>query len=128
MNKTILGTGIFFGVTAIILGAFGAHGLKENILPEALQSYKTGVQYQMYHALFLLILGVMNSLSARDKKLVFYLITTGVVFFSFSIYILSTSAITGLNIGGIGLITPIGGVLLILGWLILGYRIYKQLN
>lgn len=70
----------------------------------------------------------MNSLSARDKKLVFYLITTGVVFFSFSIYILSTSAITGLNIGGIGLITPIGGVLLILGWLILGYRIYKQLN
>ena len=128
MNKTILGTGIFFGVSAIILGAFGAHGLKNNIDFEALQSFKTGVQYQMYHALFLLVLGLFKSLSPKDKKPVFYLITAGVVFFSFSIYILSTKALTGLNIERIGLITPIGGVLLILGWLALGYRILKQLG
>ena len=128
MNKTILGTGIFFGATAIILGAFGAHGLKGSISPDALLSFKTGVHYQMYHALFLLILGSLNSIADKDKKLVFFLISAGIIMFSFSIYLLTTSAVTGLNLDGIGLITPFGGVLLILGWLLLAYRIYKPLN
>lgn len=126
MNKTILGTGIFFGVSAIILGAFGAHGLENAIDAEAIRTFETGVKYQMYHALFLLILGTLERLPDKDKKLVYYLITAGVVFFSFSIYLLATNSLMDFDFKSIGLMTPIGGVLLILGWLVLGYRIFKR--
>jgi uncharacterized membrane protein YgdD (TMEM256/DUF423 family) len=128
MNKTIFGTGIFFGVFAIILGAFGAHGLEQLIDAKALQSFGTGVRYQMYHALFLLILGNLKELTAKEKMLVYYLVSMGIVFFSFSIYLLATNSLTGFDFKTLGLITPFGGVLLILGWLVLAYRIFRQLN
>ena len=126
MNKTIFGTGIFFGATAILLGAFGAHGLEGMLNAEALQTFETGVKYQMYHALFLLILGGFNVLSEDRKKPVYYFIMIGVFCFSFSIYLLATNSLTGFDFKRIALLTPLGGVLMICGWVLLGIRCLNQ--
>ncbi|NAS12703.1 DUF423 domain-containing protein [Poritiphilus flavus] len=128
MNKTIFGTGIFFGLLGIALGAFGAHGLEKVLEADALKSFETGVRYQMYHALFLLVLGMENQLGQTAKKQVFFFIISGVLLFSFSIYFLSTEAITGIDFGIIALLTPLGGLFLILGWLLLGYRVFKHFS
>lgn len=126
MNKTIFCTGVFFGVLAVVLGAFGAHGLKSLVSSGEIDTFKTGVTYQMYHALLLLILGGVKSIPEEEKKLVYYFIVSGIVFFSFSIYLLATNSLTGYDFRTIGFITPIGGLLLILGWLFLGYRAYRK--
>ena len=126
MNKTIFCTGVFFGVLAVVLGAFGAHGLENLLSSDAIATFKTGVTYQMYHALLLLILGSVKSIPEEEKKLVYYFIVSGIVFFSFSIYLLATNNLTGFDFRTIGFITPIGGLLLILGWLQLGYRAYRK--
>lgn len=126
MNKTIFFTGIIFGVLAIVLGAFGAHGL-EKLLPEdALDTFETGVRYQMYHALLLLILSGISQVNEKGKKAVFYFITIGVILFSFSIYLLAINSLTSFDFKIIAILTPIGGILLIFGWIVLGYRAFKQ--
>ena len=125
MNKTILLTGVLFGLIAIILGAFGAHTLKNMLDSSSLESFETGVRYQMYHALFFLVIGSRYKEFNFSLRPIYYLILFGTICFSFSIYVLSTKAITGWDIGSFGLITPFGGVLLILGWALLGYRIFK---
>lgn len=127
MNKTIWMTGALFGLLAVVLGAMGAHALKDTLPTEALESFRTGVQYQMYHALFLLFLGAQKDLGQRDAKIIFRLITAGVLCFSFSIYALSTQSLTGLDFSSIALITPVGGALLISGWLWLLYRVFRPL-
>lgn len=124
MNKTIWAVGAFFGLTAVALGALGSHVLRESLTEAALGSFQTGVQYQMYHALFLLVLGSQKWLTGRHRKLVFGLVTAGVVCFSFSIYALSTQALTGLDFGSIALVTPLGGGLLLVGW---GWVLYRAL-
>ncbi|WP_298477341.1 DUF423 domain-containing protein [uncultured Maribacter sp.] len=126
MNKTIFIFGVLFGVVAIVLGAFGAHGLEKVLTPDNLVTFETGVRYQMYHALFLLILSSVSQIKEKDKKVVFYLITIGVFLFSFSIYLLATNSLTNFNFKTIALATPIGGVFLIFGWIALGYRAYRQ--
>ncbi|MFK5972600.1 MAG: DUF423 domain-containing protein [Flavobacteriaceae bacterium] len=128
MNKTIFITGIFFGTLAVVLGAFAAHGLEKLITAEAIQTFGTGVKYQMYHALFLLVLGSIKQLPERNKKMIFYSITAGTLLFSFSIYFLATNSVTGFDFKTIGFLTPIGGVLLILGWSALGYQGIKHFN
>ena len=128
MNKTIFISGIFFGALAIILGAFGSHTLGEMLDSKALSTFETGVRYQMYHALFLLVLGSLNGISHRARMQVFYLVVLGVVFFSFSIYFLATNDLTAFDFKKIGVMTPIGGVLLIFSWLLLGYRVFRKLN
>ena len=116
MNKTILVTASILGVLGIILGAFGAHGLKELITLEAQQTFETGIRYQMYHAIFLLFVGSTNYIQPKGKKIILYLIVIGLVFFSGSIYGLATNSLTGFDFKSIGFITPIGGLLLILAW------------
>ena len=128
MNKTIFIMGIVFGVAAIILGAFGAHGLEDLLDSPQLDTFETGVKYQMYHALFLLVLAQVKSISAKLKRLVFALTLLGVVFFSFSIYFLATNALTGFDFGLIGFVTPIGGLFLITAWFLLGYGVWKGKN
>lgn len=113
------------GILAIILGAFGAHELKKQLSVDQLNAFETGVKYQMYHALFLLFLGLNILLDEKAKKIVFQLVIFGVIFFSGSIYLLTTKAITGVDFKVIGLVTPIGGALLILAWSILFWNIIK---
>ena len=125
MNKKITATAAFLGMIAIILGAFGAHALKKILTPEQLISFETGVRYQMYQAFFLFFLATQNYILEKTKKTIFTLITSGTLFFSGSIYLLSTTGITGINFKPIGFITPIGGLLLILAWGMLGYSILK---
>ena len=125
MNKTFFLTGIVFGLFSIVFGAFGAHVLKEMISSSSLASFETGVRYQMYHALLLIALGLAKDRTNTTVKGVYYLITLGTICFSFSIYLLALRELTNLNLGILGLMTPLGGLLLIAGWFLLGYRIFR---
>jgi uncharacterized membrane protein YgdD (TMEM256/DUF423 family) len=126
MDKKILSTAGFFGMTAIILGAFGAHALKKVLTMDQLATFETGVKYQMYHALFLLFLGLNNHLSFKTKKTILALTIVGVIFFSGSIYLLATDSLNAFNFKVIGFITPIGGLLLILAWSLLMVHFLKK--
>ncbi|MEM8927999.1 MAG: DUF423 domain-containing protein [Bacteroidota bacterium] len=121
MNKTILATGLIFGILAVVLGAFGAHGLKKVLGPEEINTFETGVKYQIYHALFLILLSTITLASDGTKKVVFYLTVIGVMLFSISIYFLATNNLTSFDFRKIGFITPIGGTLLIAAW---GYLLF----
>ena len=125
MEKKILLAACTLGFLAIIFGAFGAHALKKSLTIEQLNSFETGVKYQMYHALFLLFIGATQIITLKEKTIVFYLTLTGVFFFSGSIYVLTTNGLTGIKSKLIGPITPIGGLLLILSW---GYLFYAILT
>ena len=126
MDRKIITTAAFLGMTAIILGAFGAHALKRVLNLEQLNTFETGVKYQMYHALFLLFVGLSQSIAESTKKVIFYFIITGVIFFSGSIYLLATNNLTAFDFRKIGFITPIGGLLLIVGWIRLFIDFYKK--
>lgn len=115
-NHTIIFTGALFGVLAIILGAFGAHALKKVLSAEKLASFEVGVRYQMYNALFLLLLGFNATADLGHIRWAFYLVTAGTVLFSFSIYLLSLAETLKKNFKFLGPVTPIGGLLMILGW------------
>jgi uncharacterized membrane protein YgdD (TMEM256/DUF423 family) len=123
MNKKLISTGALFGMIAIILGAFGAHALKQVLSVDQLITFETGVRYQMYHALFLIFIGLLPDLSEKTKNIIYYLIISGVIFFSGSIYLLATNSMTSFDFKVIGFVTPIGGLLLILAWgvLLLNY-------
>ena len=126
MNKTILCTGAILGLLAVVTGAFGAHSLKELISADALQTFETGVKYQMYHALLLLFTGGTTYVGASRKKVIYLLILVGVILFSGSIYGLSTNALWGFDFRKIGMITPIGGSLLIVAWSILFWSLVRS--
>lgn len=121
MEKKILLVALIIGLVAIALGAFGAHGLKKILTTEQLSTFEVGVRYQMYHALFLLFVSSTHFLNSREKFIVFAFTLIGVLLFSGSIYLLSTTSITGIKTKFIGPITPIGGLFLIVSW---GYAFY----
>ena len=125
MERKITSVAALMGIIAIILGAFGAHALKKQLSVEQLGSFETGVKYQMYHALFLLFLGMNTFLNEKVKKTVFQLVIFGVFFFSGSIYLLTTKAITGVDFKFIGIVTPIGGLLLIMAWSVLFWNVWR---
>ena len=126
MKKLILTTGTFFGATAVILGAFGAHVLSESLSPNSLASFQTGVKYQMYHSLLLLLIGGFDFVPKKTKKVVFYLLAIGMVLFSGSIYLLATNGLTSFDFTSIALLTPLGGLLLISAWMVLGIGFLKS--
>lgn len=108
-----------FGILAIILGAFGAHALKKKFTVDQLSSFETGVKYQMYHAILLLIIGLNFPLvNILEQWMVFFVIV-GVILFSFSIYGLCISSSRGKKIKILGPITPLGGLSLIIGWILM---------
>lgn len=111
--------GAFFGMTAVIIGAMGAHALAEHIDEQSLRSFETAVKYQMYHALLLLILGFNLNIASKIHQVVFYMLVLGILMFSGSIYGLATNALTSFDFTAIAFITPIGGGLLILSWLLI---------
>ncbi|WP_336129615.1 DUF423 domain-containing protein [Mesoflavibacter sp. CH_XMU1422-2] len=115
-------TGASFGMLAIIFGAFGAHALKKILSDDQLKSFETGVKYQMYHAIVLLLLGFNFQFSTSAM---YWCFTLGIALFSFSIYGLVLSDAKGKKIKFLGPITPIGGLLFVAGWLLL---ILKAIN
>lgn len=126
MNKLILVTASILGMLAILLGAFASHGLKSLISIELLQTFETGVRYQMYHALVLLFIGTTSVLSTNTKQKLFYLIVIGVLFFSGSIYGLATNELSSaFDFKSIAFITPIGGLFLIMSWAIMVIQFLK---
>ena len=122
MTKKILTTASILGAIAIILGAFGAHALKKVLSVDQLSTFETGVKYQMYHALFLLVIPSLTTLSDKAKKTILILVQSGVLLFSGSIYLLATNDLTAFNFKIIGFVTPIGGGLLIAAWCVLIYQ------
>jgi uncharacterized membrane protein YgdD (TMEM256/DUF423 family) len=116
MNKKILIAGSILGLLGIILGAYAAHGLEKIVDEDAVNTFETGVRYQIYHAFFLLILGGTSFVNSKTKKIVFYLVLVGLLFFSGSIYGLATNDLSSFNFKTIAVITPVGGLLLILAW------------
>ena len=122
MNEIALLFAAFFGATAIILGAFGAHLLKKKLSVEQLQSFETGVKYQMYHAIVLLILGFQLKENTTIDQYIFLAFIIGTLLFSFSIYGLVISSAKNKKIKFLGPITPLGGLFLVAGWLLLFYK------
>ena len=126
MNRKIILIATVLGAIAIVLGAFGAHGLKSLISAESIAVFETGVKYQMYHALFLLFLGTTALVSDKVKNTILLLVVSGVVFFSGSIYFLACNVLFSFDFKKIGIITPIGGLLLIGAWVTLFLHLIKQ--
>jgi len=126
MNKKILIFGSVLGLLAVVIGAFAAHGLKPKITASEMQSFETGVRYQMYHAFLLLLVGNMEVLKVKSKKIILYLVFTGMLLFSGSIYLLATNSLTGFDFKVIGFLTPLGGLLLISAWLVMLTYIVKR--
>ncbi len=123
MKNKYLSISAFFGFLAVVLGAFGAHALKEKLEPEVLASFETGVRYMMYHAIVLLFVNTYSDLVEKTKNRISILFIVGIIFFSGSIFAISAG---GVPAKYIWFITPLGGLLLILGWLGLVYAFIKK--
>ena len=119
--------GSLYGLLAVVFGAFGAHALKKSLNEQQLKSFETGVKYQMYHAILLLVLGFNFNLETALERYMIYCFIVGIFLFSFSIYGLSISAAKGRKIRILGPITPLGGLLLVIGWALLLYSFIQNL-
>lgn len=117
---------IFFGMTGIIFGALAAHTLSNFLSPEKITSFQTGVKYQIFNSLFLLIISLNINKFNKRISYSFKLITMGILFFSFSIYALSLEEIINKDLSFLGPITPIGGLLIIIGWFNIFFAIKKN--
>lgn len=116
-----------FGMLAIILGAFGAHALKKILNEEQLKSFETGVKHQMYHAIVLLLLGFQLEFTQPIEDYIVYSFIGGIILFSFSIYGLVISSATNKKLRFLGPITPLGGLLLTIGWGLFLYYVVTTL-
>jgi len=129
MNKQIITTAAVLGMLAVIAGAFGAHSLKAVVSAQDLDVWKTAVQYQFYHVLAMLLLAVLGKEGKLNVKASYYLFLFGIVLFSGSLYLLSCRTALGWGLPtAIGIITPIGGLLFILGWLMLFVNALRSKN
>jgi uncharacterized membrane protein YgdD (TMEM256/DUF423 family) len=126
MKTITLVFGAAYGMLSVILGAFGAHALKKILSVERLESFETGVRYQMYAAFFLLIAGYILKFDTSSQKWISILMIVGTMLFSFSIYGLSLQDHFGLNLKFLGPITPLGGLFMILSWLMLIFYFVKN--
>ena len=116
---------ILFCLSAVILGAFGAHALKEVLTESQLSSFRTGIRYQFFHALAILIISFnMNYFTDRLSSII-KIMSAGIILFSFSIYLLNMQDLIGFSMSYLGPITPIGGLLLITSWTGLFFSVKK---
>lgn len=123
MSNVILILGGVFGGLAVVFGAFGAHALKKRFSPELQKSFETGVKYQMYHALILILCGQIFSFSQFSQDLMAWCFIAGTILFSFSIYGLTLSSSSGKKWRFLGPVTPLGGLLLVSGWVLFVYNL-----
>lgn len=120
MMKLFIILGALCTMMSVGTGAFGAHGLEGKLSDKYMSVWEKAVNYQMYHGLGLIIIGVISGTTSINVNWAGWLLLLGVVFFSGSLYIL---ALTQIRI--LGAITPIGGVLFIAGWLMLIISTFK---
>jgi len=127
MNRRIILTASFFGAVAVILGAFGAHSLKNILSVDALAIWTKGIEYQFYHTFALLFLSTFARFRTKLVDLSYFCFTLGIVFFSGSLYLLATREITQLQwVNVVGPITPLGGLLLVAGWVLLFFAALRN--
>mgnify|MGYP001143720787 CR=1 FL=1 len=121
MNQITLLFAAFYGMFAVIFGAFGAHALKKIVSEDLQKSFETGVRYQMYHAITLLIVSKLFDFSNSIETVISYCFIIGTFLFSFSIYGLVISSTKNRKLRFLGPITPLGGLLLVFGWALVFY-------
>ena len=122
MSNKFLVIGASLAFLAVAVGAFGAHGLKAILSPKMLMVFETGVRYHMYHALGVIVAGwACGTWPHSFFRYAAWAFVLGIVFFSGSLYVLSLT-----EVGWLGAITPLGGVLFLTGWLLLGIGFYKS--
>ena len=126
MKNLTLIIGAVYGLTSVILGAFGAHALKKVISAEKLVSFETGVRYQMYAAFFLLIVGYILKFETTSEKWISILMIAGTFIFSVTIYLLAFSEVMSIPSKIIGPLTPLGGLLMIISWAMLIWHFMKN--
>lgn len=112
------------GALTIILGAFGAHALQDRLSPEQLSSFETGVRYQMYHVIVMLVILMTTFFKQREQNAIVRFFLVGIFFFSGSIYAISF----GIDPKNIWFITPLGGLFFIIGWVFLAYFSHQKLK
>ena len=113
------------GCLSVVLGAFGAHALEDLLSPESLKSYETGVRYMMLHSIVILFVNGSTNLHTKTRNWLSYLFFSGILFFSGSIFAISLGLVPA---GSIWFITPLGGLLLIAGWIGLAFAFLRQLK
>lgn len=130
MERKMIVVGILLILLSIVLGAFGAHALKDILkeFPKKIVSFETGVRYQMYSGLAFLIIGLNKDKFQFSLNAVFWTWLIGTLFFSVSIYFLAIQSVLGVSLKFLGPFTPLGGLLLIIGWLIILLKFLKQSN
>jgi uncharacterized membrane protein YgdD (TMEM256/DUF423 family) len=127
MHKPFLILSAWLGFLSVALGAFGAHTLKEYLSPQSLTTFETGVRYQFYHVFALALAGIVYQ-SFPNKKVILAgrLFIAGMITFCGSLYLLA--ALGTEHFKWIGAITPVGGVLFLLGWIFLARGIQQSIN
>ncbi len=122
MNKNLTITSVL-GILTIVLGAFGAHALSEILTADGMSSFETAVRYQMYHIIVLLFVNTYQGFTAKQKNRISWLFFIGILFFSGSIYAIQLLDVSAKSIW---FITPLGGFLLMLGWLLMAISFAKS--
>jgi len=126
MKRVVLIFGAVYGGLSVIMGAFGTHVLKKVLSVEKLQSLETGIKYQMYHAIVLLVVGFFFSFSSKVEQLMGWSFIVGTFLFSVSIYLLSLAVLWEVNLMFLWPITPLGGLIIIIGWYLLLLSIVRM--
>lgn len=126
MKTITLVVGASYGMLSVILGAFGAHAFKKVLSVDRLESFETGVRYQMFAALFLLIIGWIFKFETGTERWISLLMIFGTLLFSLSIYLLAFQDVWGISLKALGPITPLGGVLMIVSWGMLMWYFMKM--
>ena len=120
-RSPLIAVGALNAAIAVVAGAFAAHGLRDRLDARALEVFETGARYQMYHALAIMLAGVIATSGAvRGAQTAGWIFQAGIVLFSGSLYVL---ALTGVK--GLGAVTPLGGLAFLAGWLWLGWTAWR---
>lgn len=127
MYKQAIVAGALFAALAVVLGAFGAHALKAVVAADKLLVFETGVRYHFYHSIALLVTGIVfMQYPAKQLKLAGTFFMVGIALFSGSLYAMTFLSISGGSIGPLGILTPIGGLFFILGWVFLAMGVFRN--
>ncbi|HMH32939.1 MAG TPA: DUF423 domain-containing protein [Puia sp.] len=129
MNRSLLLTASLLGALSVVLGAFAAHSLKEIFPPESLAIFETGVRYQFYHVFAIFLAAILGG-QLRESRLFLragYCFIAGIILFSGSLYALATLKANGMaGLGAIGILTPLGGLSFIAGWILICAGVYRD--